>query len=931
MLLFGSAVSVIGKVVSENVAKQMSIDFDVFWRNAVEQKLIDDNLSEIAEEHTKIFRMIGENYKILDRDAKFIMNSESIDLGPLLNEKKIHERKASFYYMMFVDYEVLKGNEVIYSSIDDYVKHEFIIKGFTTNKIMNLMSTYVEKALKPQDTTTSLTLKVRINPFLILMGYAIILFVGIIIFFITHFIGRVLARAFTGILVKPLNDLEFRLNTLAEGNIEVAMNSEIVLKRPIREVENLAKSTNKIISKMSEYFSLMENHKEELEAQNIALEENSATLTSMNADIESKHSKLRNILNHMEQGFITFNKELYIDEEYSLECERIFGKGISHNRLSDLLYPEDKGMQKFVNELIIKIFSSSSSQRKLYLSLLPEEVLIKGKNISITYKIVTNESNEEIFMVIFSDITEKRKLEKRMDEEKNRLKMVVKAMISRNEFLQLVNEYKQFTKEEFQAIASNEIDDILRNVHNFKGNFSQFDMINIVGKLDELENRLYENNSCFEVYNLDGSEMRSWLDEDIETIEAYVGTEFIREEETFYIKKSKLLEIEEKLKLVLPSKECKTVLPIIKSLGYKSMKDILKNYPTYVQKLSERLGKSINLMQITGDDVLVDTNYYRDLSKVLVHIVRNCVDHGIENEDERLENDKEQLGNITCNIEEGSETLRIIIGDDGKGIDVEALEKKSIEQGFYKEEQIAAMTRQQRLNLIFEQGISTKENATTISGRGVGMAAVKACIQHMGGNIKVESEKHRYTRFIITVPRFQEIAEKGVTATEFMEAMVEVTANIIVEHTGLNMKQGEIKEKNIIELNKVTSLINLKGSINSIIMVSANDTMAIKLVEGFILEKLSDEEKVIYAEDVIGEVCNNILGNTFGLFDDNYNTFYMGIPAMISNNGAYVKYTNSQILTASLEYENYKISISMLILQNEGQEVVKEDLVWQEY
>jgi hypothetical protein len=57
----------------------------------------------------------------------------------------------------------------------------------------------------------------------------------------------------------------------------------------------------------------------------------------------------------------------------------------------------------------------------------------------------------------------------------------------------------------------------------------------------------------------------------------------------------------------------------------------------------------------------------------------------------------------------------------------------------------------------------------------------------------------------------------------------------------------------------------------------------------------------------------------------------MGIPAMISNNGAYVKYTNSQILTASLEYENYKISISMLILQNEGQEVVKEDLVWQEY
>ena len=107
--------------------------------------------------------------------------------------------------------------------------------------------------------------------------------------------------------------------------------------------------------------------------------------------------------------------------------------------------------------------------------------------------------------------------------------------------------------------------------------------------------------------------------------------------------------------------------------------------------------------------------------------------------------------------------------------------------------------------------------------------------------------------------------------------------------------------------------------------------MSRRLVEGFILEPLQDEEKEEYAEAVIGEICNNILGNTFGIFEDMDSIFHIGIPAMISNNGAYVKYTDSEILTAALTYEDYVFNISMLAVQNEERDFSKGDLVWQEY
>jgi CheY-specific phosphatase CheX/HAMP domain-containing protein len=926
IFLFSIAVRYLGEISSKNIAKQMSKELVVIWPKAVNALRIDNDFLIIKENiadlennnYDRIFRLLGEKYILSTEIDERLKDLENANLEALLDESAAIRRNISKIRM--VDYKVVVDDTVIYSSENE--DNGLSINTTKFSKIVNFLSKETVETVKFVNTTSVIQVKVRISPTFIIIGYALLLLAALIIFFITVMISKIFASAFSSMIIRPLKDLEYKINNLAEGKIEAAMDTEIVFKRPIREVESLANSTNKIMSKMSEYVGLLENQKEELEAQNVVLAENSTTLTSMNAALANNHSKLKNILDHVEQGLLTFNNSLLINNEYSMECERIFSGSIADNKLSSLIYPNDDSMQRFIDDVMQKIFLSDSVKRSLYVSLLPEEVIIDKRNISISYKIVTDEKNEDVMMIILNDITEKRKLEEMMDSERNILKMVVKSIISRNEFLQLANEYRCFCEEDFNILNEVDYGEILRKVHNFKGNFSQYDMINVVKKLDELENNLYNTSTNNEILNLNGEQLYSWLNDDLEIIESYAGMGFLKDEEMFYIKKSKLSEIEEKLRKTLPSYDYKTILPLIKSLSYKSVKELLLFYPNYVDKLSQRLVKSIKPMEITGDAVFIDTNYYSEISKVLVHVFRNCVDHGIESEDERLEKGKEQVGCIKCSVSDLGDNFSITISDDGKGIDIDSLERKCIELSLCTESDLNTMSYEEKLNFIFEQGVTTKTTASTISGRGVGMTAVKEAIIHLGGSIQVASKTDTFTSFVITLPKIDESEDTLITPQHFMKEMIKTAKSILNEQIDIDMFSGEIKEENIIALNKVTSLINLKGTINSIVMISANEPMAKKLVDGFIIEEISAAERNEYCEDVIGEFCNTILGNTFGIFEDNSDDFQISIPAMISNKGAYLKYTDSDILTCNLEYEEFQLSINML-LQEDIQEVLR--------
>jgi two-component system, chemotaxis family, sensor kinase CheA len=170
-----------------------------------------------------------------------------------------------------------------------------------------------------------------------------------------------------------------------------------------------------------------------------------------------------------------------------------------------------------------------------------------------------------------------------------------------------------------------------------------------------------------------------------------------------------------------------------------------------VRQISRELGKEIRLV-ITGAETEIDKLIVEELSDPLMHMIRNAIDHGIESIEKRRSVGKPQAGTIALNAFQKGNHVMIEIEDDGGGIDEQGLLQKAIKMGLVGRSEADLLTRDEVLTLIFAPGLSTKAEASDLSGRGVGMDVVKTNISRLGGVIDVHSEPGIGTKMTITLP-----------------------------------------------------------------------------------------------------------------------------------------------------------------------------------
>ena len=173
--------------------------------------------------------------------------------------------------------------------------------------------------------------------------------------------------------------------------------------------------------------------------------------------------------------------------------------------------------------------------------------------------------------------------------------------------------------------------------------------------------------------------------------------------------------------------------------------------PRMVRDTSAELGKSVNLT-IEGADVELDREMIELMRDPLVHIVRNAIDHGIETPSARRAAGKPEAGRLMVSARQSGNQILIEICDDGQGIDVARIVAKAVEQRRHSVTELAAMGDAAKLELIFEAGLSSKDEVTAISGRGVGMDVVRANIEQIGGRIVLTNDPGRGLRIVIHVP-----------------------------------------------------------------------------------------------------------------------------------------------------------------------------------
>jgi two-component system, chemotaxis family, sensor kinase CheA len=178
---------------------------------------------------------------------------------------------------------------------------------------------------------------------------------------------------------------------------------------------------------------------------------------------------------------------------------------------------------------------------------------------------------------------------------------------------------------------------------------------------------------------------------------------------------------------------------------------LFSRYPRVVRDLARATNKQINI-EVSGGDTEVDKGVLEALSDPMVHILRNSADHGVELPDVRVAAGKSAAGTIRISAEHRGGHVRVEIADDGRGIDPEVIGPKAVQKGVITAEQLAQMTPQEVVNLIFAPGFSTAEKVSDLSGRGVGMDVVRTNILKLGGDVEVTSIKGKGTRIEVMIP-----------------------------------------------------------------------------------------------------------------------------------------------------------------------------------
>ncbi len=254
-----------------------------------------------------------------------------------------------------------------------------------------------------------------------------------------------------------------------------------------------------------------------------------------------------------------------------------------------------------------------------------------------------------------------------------------------------------------------------------------------------------------------------------------------------------------------------------------------------VRDMSRKTGKSVEL-KLVGDQTEVDKNILENISDPLMHMIRNSMDHGIETPEERQQTSKPEKATILLEAKNTGGDVVIIIKDDGRGLNKEAIVKKAIEKGITSKS-IDEISDKEAYNFILASGFSTKEAVSEYSGRGVGMDVVYTNIRQLRGSIAIDSEKGQGTNIVIRIP----------LTLAIVDGMKVRVGNEIYIIPALNIK--EVFRQGVYEIVK-----NPNGEEHSIIRGNCYEIRRLSNILGIDTEK-NDNGIMILVESEIGNVC----------------------------------------------------------------------------
>jgi two-component system, chemotaxis family, sensor kinase CheA len=582
---------------------------------------------------------------------------------------------------------------------------------------------------------------------------AIALVTGIAIILLTS-IGSLLYRQIT----RPLSRMQGMMS-------EIAASQDFTRRVPVGRMDEIGHSIvafNGMIQK---------------------IQENASLLKQKTADIQA-------MLQNMQQGILTVVEGAVVHAEYSAYLEAIFEtKEIAGRKLMDLVFSDtDLGADVLsqVDAASHACLGEDSINFTFNQHLLVGEIAKRMpdgrvKILDLSWSAITNESDLIVrLMLCVRDVTELRQLAAEAGEQKRRLEMIGEILaVSQEKFHRFIESSSDFVSENERIIRQHSqadgaaIAELFRNMHTIKGNARTYN-------LQHLTNVVHETEQSYAELRHPESE-RAWNQEGLvlelarvkEALESYATINEVSLGRKGAVRRGDverylMIDIEHiqdslrQLEAVNPDNLGElismrdSVRRTLQLLGTESVSEALSGVLGSLPSLANELGKEAPLVRVQDNGYRVHGHAGETLKNVFVHLLRNSIDHGIESAEHRVARGQPPAGSIDIEVGVDAGALQITVSDDGRGLALGRIRSIATEKGWIGPDD--TVSDEEVANLIFRPGFSTAEKVTEVSGRGVGMDAVRDFLKRENGSLQLrftdarESADFRRFQTVVSLP-----------------------------------------------------------------------------------------------------------------------------------------------------------------------------------
>ena len=591
------------------------------------------------------------------------------------------------------------------------------------------------------------------------------------------------------------------------------------------------------------------------------------------------NKQVKNLLDNTGDGFLSFDKHLKCQDGFSSECTRIFEtKEIKDRDITELLFKDDSYEKEiFVEAIERSLKADNSFQIDMFLSLIPQDIKIRNLVISLECK----RHSDAYFILILRDVTDKKRLEFKLEHQHKVQRLLVNVASNKNDFIDLKNDFEQLLKILYTPSDSSasSISKIKKELHTFKGNFSQKGMIYISKYIHELELKVQHLSSEEEIISTyQTSDLREIFDKDIAVIDSALGEEFLNSTESISVNIEEISAIEFELKSFVYKFNLEqqialnTILSDIHKLKNIPLREMLTPYITYVERLSKKLDKEVLPLVIIGDESLKVSPRLKNFMKQLVHVFNNSIDHGIETIEEREESKKDPFAKIVCKYRLNSEILVLEISDDGKGINTKNLASQAQESAMKSTQELNTMSEEELCSLVFQEKLSTKGNVDFISGIGIGLASLYSELKELHGNVSIQNHQGEGVTFTFFIPlhtsKNQNLFYEGASSQKSQTILATIITQselFIKKSLGIIVSTNrtlEISDTNL-HVAQIQFSKDFTGKV--ILIYSGNILQAFS--EYMLPDGFEEEEREEIYQDVAKETINTIVGLSLQYFD----------------------------------------------------------------